>query len=106
VAVGSAVPPTQQCDCPVGEVAELAPQNPEMAKSNPAHEPNANRFFLREVEQQLAAEIQAARQQLLGASRGEEKLRASEALNRALHRFTEFATRGIVPEEFGHRKEE
>jgi len=77
-----------------------------MSRSSAPPEFNADRFFLREVEQQLAAEIQTARQQLLDLSTKEEKLTASEALNRALHRFTEFAAKGIVPDEFGHRKEE
>ena len=36
----------------------------------------------------------------------EEKLRASEALNRALQRFADFAGKGTVPEQFRHRTEE
>jgi hypothetical protein len=64
-----------------------------------------DRFLLRKIEQQLTAEIQTAREQALKSSTEEEKFRASEALERALRRFADFAGQGIVPEEFLRRAE-
>jgi hypothetical protein len=57
-------------------------------------------FRLREIEQQLAAEIQLARTKVTSATAEDERLKASEVLQIALKRFTEFAARRIVPEAF------
>jgi hypothetical protein len=57
-------------------------------------------FRLREIEQKLAAELHSARGQFLTATTEEEKRTASGVLSRALQRFTEFAARKIVPDEF------
>lgn len=57
-------------------------------------------FRMREIEQKLAAELQSARERVRTATTEEEKRIASEAHNRALQRFTDFAARKIVPEEF------
>lgn len=59
-----------------------------------------DKYRLREIEQQLAAEIQTTAEQLRSASTEEEKRIASEAHSRALKRFSDFAGKGIVPEEF------
>jgi hypothetical protein len=58
-----------------------------------------DKFRLREIEQQLAAEVQVARAQIRSATTEEEKRKASGALQHALQRFTDFAARNIVPEE-------
>jgi hypothetical protein len=59
-----------------------------------------DRFRMREIEQQLTAELQRARMELLYASTEEETHRALELRDRALQRMTEFVARRIVPEEF------
>jgi hypothetical protein len=56
--------------------------------------------LLRKIEQQLTAEIQTAREQVLKSSTREEKLKASDAFKLALLRFADFAGKGMVPEEF------
>jgi hypothetical protein len=58
------------------------------------------RYRLREIEQKLTAELQAASEQLRLASSEEEKRKALEVHLRAVQRFREFAAKGIVPEEF------
>jgi hypothetical protein len=57
-----------------------------------------DKFRLREIEQRLAGELQSASQQLRLAF-PEEKRQASEAHQRALERFTNFAAKGIVPQD-------
>ena len=57
-------------------------------------------FRLHEIEQQLASELHAAREQTTLASTEEEKHNVLETYLLALLRYTEFATKGIVPEEF------
>jgi len=57
------------------------------------------KFRQLQIEQQLAAEIQAARVQIIRATTKEEKHKASGALQHALQRFTDFAARDILPEE-------
>jgi hypothetical protein len=59
-----------------------------------------DKFRLREIEQRLAAELHAANEQMRLASTDEEKRNASDAHQRSLQRFADFAARGIVPEEF------
>ena len=61
---------------------------------------NLDKFRLREVEQYLAADLQFAEQQVRLAKTEEAKHAASEARDRALKRFSDFAARGIVPKEF------
>jgi hypothetical protein len=58
---------------------------------------------LHEIEQQLASELHAAREQTQGASTEEEKRNVLETYLRALQRYTEFAAKGIVPEELPWR---
>jgi hypothetical protein len=62
-------------------------------------EPALDQFQRREIEQQLAADLQAANQNLRNASSDEEKRQALEAYYRGLKRFTDFAAKGIVPED-------
>jgi hypothetical protein len=62
--------------------------------------PSLDIFRIREIEQQLAAELQRAREQLLKATTEEEKHGASELRDRALQRLTDFVARKIVPKEF------
>jgi len=57
-------------------------------------------FRIREIEQQLTAELQRAREQLFKATTEEEKHSALELRDRALQRLTDFVTRKIVPKEF------
>jgi hypothetical protein len=57
-------------------------------------------FRKREIERQLTNELQVARIQMASATTEEEKRKASGALQNALQRFTGFAARNIVPEEF------
>jgi hypothetical protein len=59
-----------------------------------------NKFRLREIEQELFVELQPARERRRTATTGEEKRIALAAFERALQRFTDFAARKIVPEEF------
>jgi hypothetical protein len=62
--------------------------------------PTPDKFRLREIEQQLVADLQATGEQTRLASTEEEKRGALQTYLRALHRFAEFAAKGIVPEEF------
>jgi hypothetical protein len=48
----------------------------------------------------LTAEVQVARAQIIRAATVEEKRNASAALQYALERFTDFAARNIMPEEY------
>jgi hypothetical protein len=57
-------------------------------------------FRLREIERELTAELQHAREQLRTATTEEEKNCALELRNRALQRLTDFFVRKIVPKEF------
>jgi len=59
--------------------------------------PSRDRLDLREIERKLTAELDSARAQLLAASTDEERAGAQKALNRALKRFTDFVTKGVVP---------
>jgi F0F1-type ATP synthase assembly protein I len=59
-----------------------------------------DKFRLREIEQQLAADVHAAKELTRLASTDEEKRNSSHAYQQALQLFTDFAARGIVPEEF------
>ena len=59
--------------------------------------PALDKFQSREIEQQLAADLQAASEQLLRAPTEEERLKAVGARVRALQRFTDFVAKGIVP---------
>jgi|HubBroStandDraft_6_1064221.scaffolds.fasta_scaffold677594_1 hypothetical protein len=69
---------------------------------NKAMEPHRSLdiFRLREIEQQLTAELQRAREQYLRSKTEEQKRSALESRNRALQRLTEFIAKRIVPEEF------
>jgi type VI protein secretion system component VasF len=58
-----------------------------------------DKFQLREVEQQLAADLQAASEQLRRVLTEEQKEAALQSYSRALQRFTDFAARHIVPED-------
>jgi hypothetical protein len=62
--------------------------------------PAPDKFRRYEIEQQLASELHAAREQTRLASTEEEKRNVLEAYLLALQRYTEFAAKGIVPEEF------
>ena len=55
---------------------------------------------MREIEQQLTAELQRAREQFRMATTEGEKQRTSESRDRALQRLTDFVARKIVPKEF------
>jgi hypothetical protein len=57
-------------------------------------------FRRREIEQQLVAELQVAREQVRTATTPDEQRTASELFSRALQRFTDFVNGKIVPEEF------
>jgi hypothetical protein len=59
-----------------------------------------DKFRLHEIEQQLASELHAAREQTRGASTDEEKRNVLQTYLLALQRYTEFAAKGLVPEEF------
>jgi hypothetical protein len=61
--------------------------------------PALDKFRLREIEQQLAADLQAASERLRRAPTEDEKNKATEAQIRALQRFRDFAARGIVPQD-------
>jgi hypothetical protein len=58
-----------------------------------------DKFRLREVQQQLAAELQISSEKLRRASTEEEKRQASESHRQALLRFADFAAKGIVPDD-------
>ena len=58
-----------------------------------------DKFRRREIEQQLAADLQVANQRLRNASTDEERRRATESYAKALQRFTDFAAKGIVPQD-------
>jgi hypothetical protein len=62
--------------------------------------PSLDRFRIREIEQQLTAELQHASEQILKATTEEEKRSALEFRNRVLQRWTDFVARRIVPQEF------
>jgi hypothetical protein len=62
--------------------------------------PPIDKFRQREIEQQLSSEIQSAREQLRTATTEAERTKGSQALERALQRFTDFVARNIVPDEF------
>jgi hypothetical protein len=59
-----------------------------------------DKFRLREIERELAAQLQLAKEQLRRATTVEAKRTASELHGLALQRFADFAGRKIVPEEF------
>lgn len=59
-----------------------------------------DKFRLHELEQKLVSELQVASEQTRLVSTEEEKRSALQAYLRALQRFTEFAVKGIMPEEF------
>jgi type VI protein secretion system component VasF len=58
-----------------------------------------DKFQLREVEQRLAADLQAASEQLRRVLTEEQKQAALQSHSRALQRFTDFAAKQIVPED-------
>jgi hypothetical protein len=58
-----------------------------------------DKFQRREIEQRLAADLQATSERSRRASSDEEKRTAAETHIRALARFTAFVTKGIVPED-------
>ena len=55
---------------------------------------------MREIERQLTAELQRAREQVRMATTGEERHDARKLRDRAFRRMTDFVARKIVPEEF------
>jgi adenine C2-methylase RlmN of 23S rRNA A2503 and tRNA A37 len=59
-----------------------------------------DQFRQHEIEQQLASELHAAMEQTRRASTEEQKHNVLETYLVALQRYTEFATKGLVPEEF------
>jgi len=62
--------------------------------------PSLDIFRMREIEQQLTAELQRARGLFRTATTEEGKYAASDLQNRALQRLTDFVARRIVPTEF------
>jgi len=62
--------------------------------------PGLDKFRLREIEHQLAGEVNAARERARLASTEGNEHNALAAYLLALGRFTEFTTKGLVPEEF------
>jgi len=58
-----------------------------------------DKFRLLEIEQQLASELQAAMEQTRLASTEKEPHNVLQTYLLALQRYTEFAAKGIVPEE-------
>ncbi len=60
-------------------------------------DPALDKFRLRQIEQELAAELQAANERLRRASSEADRRVAIDAHIRALQRFTDFAAKGIVP---------
>jgi len=59
-----------------------------------------DKFRLHEIEQQLASELHSAREQTRRAATEEQKHNVLETYLLALQRYTEFAAKGRVPEEF------
>ena len=59
-----------------------------------------DKFRLREIERELTAQLQFAKEQLRRATTEEAKRTASEFHGRALQRFADFAGRRIIPKEF------
>jgi hypothetical protein len=59
-----------------------------------------DKFRLREIERKLVADLHATREQTRLAATEEEKRNALETYLLALQRFSEFAAKGIVPDEF------
>jgi|HubBroStandDraft_6_1064221.scaffolds.fasta_scaffold126736_3 hypothetical protein len=57
-------------------------------------------FRLREIEQQLTAELQRTRRLLLTAATEEARRSAFESRDRALQRMKDLFAKGVVPEEF------
>ncbi len=62
-------------------------------------DPGFDKFRRREIEQQLAADLQDASEHLRRAITQEEKRIATDANARALQRFTDFVVKGQVPED-------
>ena len=62
-------------------------------------DPALDKFRLRQVEQELAAELQAASERLRRASNEADRRVAIDAHILALQRFTDFAAKGIVPQD-------
>jgi hypothetical protein len=62
-------------------------------------DPGFDKFRRREIEQQLAANLQAASERLRRATTEEDRRTAREGNTRALQRFTDFVTKGVVPED-------
>jgi hypothetical protein len=62
-------------------------------------DPGLDKFRRREIEQQLTANLQAASERLRRSITEEEKRTAREVNARALQRFTDFVTKGVVPED-------
>jgi hypothetical protein len=62
--------------------------------------PSLDIFRMREIEQQLTAELLRAREQYLKAKTEEETRSALESRNRALQLMADFVARKIVPKEF------
>jgi hypothetical protein len=61
--------------------------------------PALDKFRLRQIEQELAAELQAATERLRRAASETDRRVAIDAHIRALQRFTDFAAKGIVPQD-------
>jgi hypothetical protein len=62
-----------------------------------------DKFRQHEIEQRLASDLHSAREQTRRASNEEQKQNVLETYLLALQRYTEFAAKGRVPEEFGSR---
>jgi hypothetical protein len=62
--------------------------------------PSLDIYRMREIEQQLTAQLQRAREQFRRAITDEEKHSALELRDRAFQRMTDFVARKIVPKEF------
>lgn len=58
-----------------------------------------DRFRLRQIEQRLTAELQAADDSVRRASTDAERRKALESYRQALQRFKDFAAKGVVPED-------
>jgi hypothetical protein len=58
-----------------------------------------DKFRMREIEQQLAAELHVAKENARAANTEQEKRIASEGLDRAVRRFRDFAASGAIPED-------
>ena len=59
-----------------------------------------DKFRLREIERELTAQLQFAKEQLRRATTEEAKRAASKFHARALQRFADFAGKKLVPDEF------